>query len=247
MKLGKKEAVKDPRNLKMATYMPSLPPVPLSCDWSQGITDWGMMRNNDLGDCTIAAAGHLMKQWTTNSGAMFTVTDSDIVAAYAAVTGYSPSNPSSDTGAVEIDVLNYWRQYGIAGHKIGAYVALNPADGAHIKAAIYLFGGAYIGLALPRSAQNQDVWDVPGIVDGAFGNGEPRSWGGHAVEVVAYDQNGLTVVTWGALKRMTWNFWNKYCDEAFAVLSPDFLSKAGTTPGGFDIAALTADLGSVTN
>ena len=55
---------------------------------------------------------------------MATPSDKQVVAAYSAITGYNPSTGANDNGAVEIDVLNYWRQTGIAGHKIGAYVAL---------------------------------------------------------------------------------------------------------------------------
>ncbi len=69
----------------------------------------------------------------------------------------------------------------------------------------------------------------------------PGSWGGHAVPVIAYDASGLTCITWGALKRMTWAFWDAYCDEAYACLSRDWA--AARAPSGFDWAALDADLG----
>jgi hypothetical protein len=65
------------------------------------------------------------------------------------------------------------------------------------------------------------------------------------VPVVAYDAHGLTVVTWGALKRMTWGFWQAYCDEAYALLSPDFLNASGVAASGFDLAQLNADLKTV--
>jgi hypothetical protein len=63
--------------------------------------------------------------------------------------------------------------------------------------------------------------------------------------VVAYDSRSLTVVTWGALQSMTWGFWAAYCDEAYAILSPDYLDqKAGQTvaPNGFNLAQLQEDL-----
>jgi hypothetical protein len=62
--------------------------------------------------------------------------------------------------------------------------------------------------------------------------------------VVEYDQRGLTVVTWGQLLRMTWAFWEAYCDEAYAILSQDFLEE-NKTPDGFDLVALKADLKAV--
>jgi hypothetical protein len=44
---------------------------------------------------------------------------------------------------------------------------------------------------------------------------------------------------------MTWEFWDRYCDEAYVLLSEDFLA-VGKAPNGFDLAALKADLALVT-
>ena len=106
------------------------------------------------------------------------------------MTGYKPSDPSTDRGAVELDVLRYWRKTGVGGYKIDAFVALEPKNHLHVQAAVDLFGGSYIGLALPVSAQQQKVWSVP--PGGPTGTGAPGSWGGHAVVVEAYDAHGLT-------------------------------------------------------
>jgi hypothetical protein len=53
------------------------------------------------------------------------------------------------------------------------------------------------------------------------------------------------VVTWGALKSMSWQFYDAYADEAYAVLSEDFLGASGGTVAGFDLAQLKADLASL--
>jgi hypothetical protein len=41
---------------------------------------------------------------------------------------------------------------------------------------------------------------------------------------------------------MSWEFYEAYADEAFAVLSLDFIEKSGTDLDGFDLAALETDL-----
>jgi hypothetical protein len=42
---------------------------------------------------------------------------------------------------------------------------------------------------------------------------------------------------------MSWKFYQTYCEEAYAVLSKDFIdAKNGRTPAGFDLAALERDL-----
>ncbi len=246
LKLGKQVARHDPRTLLLASYTTTaLPTPPASFDLTSKVTSWGMMENDQIGDCTCAAAGHLIMEWTANAGKkMVTLSDKQIVAAYSAITGYNPTTGANDNGAVEIDVLNYWRQTGIAHHKIGAYVALEPSNHNHIMDSVYIFEGCYIGMQLPISAQaqvqNHQPWSVP--PGGPTGDGKPGSWGGHAVPVVAYDSRGVTVVTWGALQMMTWSFWEAYCDEAYAILSQDYLTGKKTTTQGFGLQQLQEDL-----
>jgi len=87
------------------------------------------MDNDQIGDCTCAAAA--TSSWNgprPPSLKMATPTDKQIVAAYSAITGYNPTTGANDNGAQEIDVLNYWRQQGIGGHKIQAYIALEPSN-----------------------------------------------------------------------------------------------------------------------
>jgi len=50
------------------------------------------------------------------------------------------------------------------------------------------------------------------------------------------------VVTWGALEMMTWSFWAAYCDEAYAIVSPDYLDGKQKAPQGFSLPELQSDL-----
>lgn len=234
MKLGKLPPKLDLRTLQFARYAQQLPPAPASCDWSQKVPRWPMLGNDDYGDCTFAGAVHMSQCWADNAGRPFTPDDRAVVAEYLSFTG------GRDIGCVELDVLKKWRADGIVGHKIGAFAALEPAEHEPLKQTVHLFGGAYLGVALPLSAKNQAVWDVP--PQGPIGRGTPGSWGGHCVVVVAYDAAGPIVVTWGQLQRMTWAFYEAYVDEAYAILAQDFLSDKNTAPNGFDITALAADL-----
>jgi hypothetical protein len=243
-KLGKQRARHDPRTLQLADYLETtvLPPAPPDRDWGGKIPPdgWGMMLNDRIGDCTCAAAGHLIQDWTSNTGTETTPSDQEIEAAYEAVSGYDPSTGANDNGAVEIDVLNYWRKTGVAGRKIDAYVSLEPGNTQHVRDSINLFGGCYIGVALPVSAQRQETWTVP--PGGPHGQGAPGSWGGHAVMLVAYNPRRVTCVTWGAVKQMTWSFFTSYCDEAYAILSIGDWLKDGKAPSGFDLGTLQKDL-----
>ena len=243
--LGKQRPRHDPRTLQLADYLDTtaLPPAPKSCDWGTKIPEdgWGMMLNDEIGDCTCAAAAHLIQDWTSNDGTLITLKDNDVLKAYEAVSGYDPKTGSGDNGAVELDVLNYWRKKGIGRHKFDAYVALEPKNHEHIRDSIHLFGGCYIGLALPVSAQKQLTWTVP--PGGMTGHGAPGSWGGHAVILTGYNSRRVTCITWGAEKQMTWGFLDAYCDEAYALLSVnDWLHSDRKAPNGLDLESLRRDL-----
>ena len=65
MKLGKKATRRDPHTLRLGKYLtPALPAPPASIDWSRSVTEWGMMLNDTLGCCTIAACGHAVQTMT---------------------------------------------------------------------------------------------------------------------------------------------------------------------------------------
>lgn len=242
MKLGKLPPKKDARTLRLASYLrKTLPLAPLEQHWEFGIQNWGMMLNDQLGDCTCASAGHMIRTWSANIGKEILVSDQEIQEAYEAVSGYDPQTGLNDNGAYELDVLNYWRKNGIGGQSIYAYAALDTSNWNYIKWAIMLFGGVYVGLALPNSAQNQDIWQAE---NGP--SGEPGSWGGHAVPLVGYDMMYIECVTWGTVKRMTWDFWAKYGDEAYAVLSPNWVDRNNLDPNLISFDVLEEDLKVIT-
>ena len=241
VKLGKQTAHHDSRFPMLSKYTASLPPAPAATSYDSKITNLGMMLNNTLGDCTCAAVGHVIQQWTAEAQKkQVIIPDPDILKLYEVVGHYNPDNPKTDRGAIEINVLNYWLANPFVGNKLSAFCALEPQNLQDIKDAVYIFGNCYIGLQMPLSAQGQTVWTLP--PGGATGKGAPGSWGGHAVPIVAYDARGLTCITWGELIRMTWQFWNAYCDEAYGLLSPDWIA-AGKAPSGFDSQQLITDMG----
>jgi hypothetical protein len=242
MRLGRKAIKTDSRTLMMANYLkPTLQPPPPAVDWTKGITSWGMMLNDTLGCCTIAGAAHAVQVWSANTGGEVTVPDPTILSYYEQWDGYVPGQPNTDSGGVELDVLNNWQKNGFADRKLLAFADPKPSNLVEIKQSIHMFGGVYIGVALPNTAQKQDVWDV---VKTGGADAKPGSWGGHCVFVPKYDEHGFTCITWGALKTMTLAFWEKYCDEAHTLLSEVWITAKGS-PAGFDQAQLQADLNTI--
>ena len=147
VKLGKHAARHDARTLQFSNYLKATaPPAPPKTeDWTTKVKQWPMMLNDTLGDCTCACAGHMIEEWTTYAHAPgYIPTDPQILQAYEAVGGYKPGDPSTDKGAAILDVLNYWRQTGIAGHPITAFVSLEPKNREQVKDAVYLLSLIHI-------------------------------------------------------------------------------------------------------
>lgn len=236
-KLGRKAVKHDSRTLMLARYLgDALAPPPLSIDWTKGIASWGALLNNTLGDCTIAGVGHAVQVWTANTDGEAVITDEDALSYYEKWDGYNPEQPGTDNGGVELDVLTAWKRDGFAGHALTAFAAVSPRNVEAVKQAIALFGGCYIGMDVPNyiMAGAPQVWSVEHVDTGIAG--------GHCVYVVGYDAATVTFISWGLVYRMTWEYWAKYVDEAYALLSPCFLEKNGLDPAGFNLEQLTADL-----
>ena len=242
-RLGKLPVRTDVRTLSLVRYVDSrrLPSPPAVLDEASDVGAWPLYRNDRIGDCTVAAAAHMIEAWTAACrGEPVVVSERSVLAAFEHVKILDPD--SGEDGAIELEVLRHWRKSGIGRHRIGAYARVPVHDLALVRTAAWLFGGLYIGVQLPLTSQSQETWDWTRSL---AGSARPGSWGGHAVNVVGYDEHGLAVVTWDRVQRMTWSFWDRYVDECYCILSKDFLAR-GKAPNGFHLAALEADLSLVT-
>ncbi len=224
----------------MTRYLTDALKPPPRVRWSEKVTRLGPMLNDSLGNCTIAAKAHLVQTWTANHGAQVVIPDDEILHAYQQACGYDPRDPSTDGGGVMLDVLNYFRQTGIGGHKLFAFVGLTPRNVTHMRLGVDLLGGCDLGIALPLSAQTQEVWAVP--AEGPFGDGALGSWGLHNVPIIDYSPIGPVCITWGKLVQMTWEFYRTYTIEAYGLLSEDWASGERAAPNGFEFEKLQADL-----
>jgi hypothetical protein len=241
-RLGKLPVKKDRRTLKLAKFLDwkEYHDTPEKVEWSKAVGGFSMMKNDELGNCAIIGVANIVKSWTANERVEITISDDNIVDAYARICGYKPVTDEDDNGCVLLDVLNYWKVIGIDGHKIEGYVSINPKSKREVKAAVHLFGAVYLGLQLPAFAENTDEWNLPR--EGKSYELLPGSWGGHCVVILDADDEYVTVVSWGRLIKMNWEFLAAYADEAYAVFAPDDWATDGTAPNGFDIASLRKKL-----
>jgi hypothetical protein len=194
--------------------------APAAVDNYSKVPSFPMLGNDLWGDCTFAADGHIIEQQTWfGRGFEGLVTTADALHAYSVVGGFDenagpPGENPTDNGAQVQDALNYLRKQGFHARKIAAFAELDVADMNKIKLATAEFGCLSIGFNFPKSAMDQFNAGEPWTVV----NGSPLD-GGHCVVVAGYDANWIYVVTWGAIQRMSYGFWAKYVDEAWAVIS----------------------------
>ncbi len=216
--------------------------VPTSLLESNLVNPWYTLGNDKYGCCVESAGGHVVELVSMLGQHVEAVVQTqDVLNAYTAITGFNPNDPRTDNGTNILDFLNYWRQTGVAGHKISGFAALNPKSLSEWELANWLFGSVVVGLALPITAQSQvgKAWSVVST----SGDGAPGSWGGHCVPFVDYSGTGASCVTWGMVQQANWQFIATYCDEAYVVFDPDLLnSVTQKSPQGFDVNQLNADL-----
>jgi hypothetical protein len=244
------------RSHVLARHLAALGPLPTaSPDWVSAVMKqspggWGMMGNDEVGDCTCADCGHTEMLRTANTGAIWIPSTQDVLSLYSAITGYNPNDPSTDQGANELDVIQYLIQTGWNGRKLDGSANIDPSQLDHVKWAVCLFGACRLGVNLPQSAEDAfnagQPWDV---------GDDEQPVGGHDVPIVKYDSNGIFwVVTWGKLQAVTQDFMlasfpdgTPYVEEAHAELAYDWVSSVGTAPSRFDLNQLITDLSEITN
>jgi hypothetical protein len=251
LKLGcnpRKPGVEAPLKLMNRFFLPlSEPPLKVYREYKIPADAWGMFGNDTIGDCTCAAIAHMLMVVTAHTGKIVIPTEQDVIRCYSAVSGYDPSqtqddgtNPT-DNGADLPTVLDYWRDVGLAGHKILTWGDIDPKSKLHQQQAIYVFGATDDAVELPASAMD------------AFNRG--TSWtnitdqnieGGHSIPRFGYGAEGATCVTWAKTQQGTWAWWLNYLTECCVVITQDWVNNAtGLAPNMMNMDALNAALAAI--
>jgi hypothetical protein len=234
-KLGKKPFEPSPKDFKLKDVLKtSLPTIPPNHGFGYGnlYSDWGMLGNDQYGDCVFAGADHEVMLWNKLAKKIdVPFTRDNALADYGAVTGFDPRTGNNDNGTVVRDSLNYRRSTGLVDangnrHQIQAYASIDAKDFDLLRQCVYTFGVVGIGFEVPNSIWNQfdaaQPWDVV-TPDGGID-------GGHYVPIVgSTDENHVTFITWGQRTIMTRAFYEKYNDEAWVPLTNEelFTRKSG--------------------
>lgn len=246
-KLGRLARSHDKRIPMLHTLMAgkALEPIVPAVDYTKGMpANLGVMKNDTLGNCTCAAYYHGIQVWSFNAlQNIDTEPDVDVLDLYEQACGYKPSQGGEGPGGNEQHVLTYILKkgapYGLNGkqrHNIVAFVEVDVKNIDNIKRSIHDCGVAYIGFNVPQYIMppGEDplkVWDVNPKADNTI-------VGGHAVVLAGYDAKGARVISWGEYYTMTWAFFEKFVDEAYAMADPEWINAKKTTPAGLTIQQL---------
>ena len=199
-------------------------------------TAWGMLGNDQWGDCTIAGADHVIMADSAICKQPYTAPSLTAVEhEYFGLTG------GPDSGLVMSKVLSSWRGAGMFENKLSAYAPVHATNTTALQQCVDWFGTAYCGVNLPKPAESQfnqsgtGVWDLTGTSD------DQQIEGGHCIGLVGYDADHLYAVTWGAIVGITYRWWAQYVDEAWATITQEFVSGGGDARG-ISLTNLQADL-----
>ena len=227
--------------LKFSVYtdLAALPKIPADFGHEEYVPpiNWGMLGNDQYGDCVVAGGAHEHMLWAKMGGNNITFNATDVLADQRAINGGIPNGPMVGTDMQS--AASYRLKYGLLGadghrHKIAAYVALRPGDLRELYAAMYLFGAVGVGIQV-TSAQidqfrRQKAWAVSA----------GRYEGGHYVPCMALRSN-IVCVTWGRFQAMRPSFYASENMQTVAYISQEALTNQ-KSPEGFDYQALLADL-----
>jgi len=215
IKFGKAPAKRDARNLKLSAILkvPAKLPPEYDFDVQHKGVPTPMFGNDVHGDCVIAGRAHQTLRFEdAETNKIIHITDGDVLKEW------HTENGNTENGLNVLDSLKLWRTKGWLAakkrYKIKAFAEINRKVHDEVKSTVYSDIGVGLGFMLPDSA-------IPEFHAGkpwADTSGPAKQENGHYVYVPGYTTVGPVGVTWGRKQQMTWAFFDKYCDEAYAII-----------------------------
>lgn len=217
-------------------------------DYTSGVEQWGILGNDDYGDCGFAARVHLEEAnaWTGKEQPVGNISDTAVWPTYdQVVTAYftyegSPGgepNPEYDNGVELSAVLQYWMTNPLSTLKpIGGYAQFDVTNGPLFQSCIHLFGGVYVGILVSSEAMDE------------FSNGQPwtstaTDWeGGHCVPILMRNTLYGRCITWGVQQEFSWPWWRVSREEGYVVFSEEMMNAPGGVWNGINVAKLKTDI-----
>lgn len=217
------------------------------CDNYPGMAADSDILGNDLwGDCAEAATFREIEIMTfASTGKEVRAQTSDALTLYTSATGFNeaagPSgfNPT-DQGSVLQDLLMYRVMQGVrlpdgSYTKLVAFFELDPRNLNDCRLAIEQGGVIQLGIKCYDSFENVQqggTWNPPAASE--------ASSGGHAICCGKYEQDSFIIKSWAMDIVMPLPTWQEVVQEAYCVVSPEWVKSTGLTPFGMSLEQLSA-------
>lgn len=219
--------------------------MPPAVDWGTRAS-YDLYHNDKYGCCGPAGVANLVRQMSANDGNPVNPTWDDVAAMYRAVGGWNGRDQGggTDGGVDPLALMDYWRKVGIGGHKIKAYVVIDPNDTDLVDACLWMAGGLAIGFNMPSAWQSNigKTWYGPTNPNNVPAGYQRGSWGGHFV-VGSRSRDGIReVATWGSLQQVSNAGFRYYCMFLAMPVSDLWFGDDNKSPSGFDAETLLQDL-----
>ncbi len=169
-----------PTELRDLSEYAELPTPPPAFNGYGLVREWPMYANDQIGDCTLAAAAHLLESWNSDLPAEHKAAAVAPPSTDAVVRAYFRATGGQDSGLVEANVLREWATSGLWGSRIGGYVPAQAQNVEQLRRAMAAYGAVYLGVNLPEEAERQFEAGEPWTIDGK----PTQPIGGHAVPAV---------------------------------------------------------------
>jgi hypothetical protein len=245
-KLGRRALHAPP--LKLADYLEEGAKPPAAVHRSHIGFSWGMLANDQLGDCGEAMVLHAIEAFHLDAGTPVPAfTDQDAIALYSQAAGYDPADPSTDQGTDNAQLVQSWQSPGVtcaadsSTHTIAGSLFVDPANVVEAQIAIWEFVVLFRAIALPAAVEGANgQWTLP--ADLSAPDAQPGSYGGHDVPYLSYDGARYRTITWGQEWLVDVDFDQYYAEQGFVVVTREMLNRSGISPSGVNWSRLNADL-----
>jgi hypothetical protein len=181
--------------------------------WGGLVKDYCLGENDTFGTCGFAGIGNGHAVVTTIAGHPEVMSDGEIELMDNRVTGFMPTDRTSDHGAALVTILDYWAKYGWAGDPTLVPVDRQEIQRDQIADAIDAMGWAYCWFQLPS---------IDGQFDLSDASVQLRIQGraAHCMTVTDAAQGLFHVATWGVRRIVTDAWMDVYWRGGYAVLHP---------------------------
>lgn len=256
-KLGKRPVPSElGQSIKLKNYMagepfPYVSPTS-SVDFSSDVLAWGMLGNDDYGDCTFAGRVHMemgnawynKQQAVGNTSASVWPTYDQTLTSYFTYEGSpQPSNYTwseqngYDNGADMGQLLLWFMTHDVGPlGPIGGFASIDITDGQEYQGAFSAFGGLYVGLLVNQEMMNETDAGEPWT-------STATDWiGGHCIWHAKRGPTWGTAITWGQQQLFSWENWRATRQEAYVVFTREMMEAPGGKFNGVNVAQLKSDL-----